>query len=863
MPGQKELWTKVFLDWFLLGEADELITTASSSFGATAALRTSREPLMLCGVHPPHFERKIWANVWGGAAPIEDCDGLSSGMSRDTGVGDVINDGDGIIGSKEDMELEGDELKHDELKHDELKHDELKHDELKHDELKHDELKHDELKDDAKKKEKKVKNAWSSWLWGKQESGGQASAESGLKEKPKAVVTPHGGGLPCNGPVCDNPFTNCDSTRCTFDGCKAEDVLSMVSKFKKVTDIIPNNVARAGIIRFNDCVKEFTECTPDEASDEAHKCGKYPRCHVMEGFFCLNAHQSLGARVLYCTGKHLVMSSGHAFDYEGKTGGMFVPIIAGMKENQELQSKSILPFYAVAGSDETKCDVFEQNLLGENYLLLKTHTCKNKGDFDWHRYVNAMKGHLEMLTLDPDGEGDPPWAHVTRVEDSFPLLEDLEGPLRIVCMWLDTYDTRNEERMERYFQMRLWTKIYVGEPMYAWSEVKRKNAKIVIYIKGWFPEESVTKFVPNCLHDGQGCVSDFGCSEESRVWESSKAISEIPHPPKLHHQDAELAVSSFMRCAAAVKDCSEESVKNKESLCSDFSTCRSRTGYACKNSDSSRAHRVLKCLGEHLVATSGLVFDPSAKDGGMAVPIIAGMKLNKALERKSMTMSDRYLYTAAEASAAHNDALLSNLFKADYDLLRTYKCPNGGFDMYKFVNAITSKLEMFIINPNSEVDNQSDGKCDKPACRIVEDEAGHDYNWVSLVCQYEKDFPLIEDPNSPLRIVVVHDNYQGDNRIIERMQRLVAASRWTKVWGDNIWYEWSPIRAQQPQTSLHIYVKGGFSLDGGVENFPAEASQSHSQREIPQEPHKKVSNEEKKKPRRVKPNRAKFGAFRV
>ena len=52
---------QVFMDWWLMGECDELIMMHWSTYGATAAMRTDLQPYIMCN---GDFVQKKWATVW-------------------------------------------------------------------------------------------------------------------------------------------------------------------------------------------------------------------------------------------------------------------------------------------------------------------------------------------------------------------------------------------------------------------------------------------------------------------------------------------------------------------------------------------------------------------------------------------------------------------------------------------------------------------------------------------------------------------------------------------------------------------------------------------------------------------------------
>ena len=60
-PHQKGIWEKVFLDWWLMGECNDLIMMHWSTYGATAAMRTNLDPVTFCN---GGFVRKKWSDVW-------------------------------------------------------------------------------------------------------------------------------------------------------------------------------------------------------------------------------------------------------------------------------------------------------------------------------------------------------------------------------------------------------------------------------------------------------------------------------------------------------------------------------------------------------------------------------------------------------------------------------------------------------------------------------------------------------------------------------------------------------------------------------------------------------------------------------
>jgi len=59
-----ETWKKVFLDWWLLGECDDMIAASWSTYSATAAMRTGIEPWIECPKGLGEFVRKVWHAVW-------------------------------------------------------------------------------------------------------------------------------------------------------------------------------------------------------------------------------------------------------------------------------------------------------------------------------------------------------------------------------------------------------------------------------------------------------------------------------------------------------------------------------------------------------------------------------------------------------------------------------------------------------------------------------------------------------------------------------------------------------------------------------------------------------------------------------
>jgi len=60
-PSDTEMWTKVLLDWWLLGECDDVVMMHWSTYGATATMRTGTEPFVFCH---GDFVKKRWSQVW-------------------------------------------------------------------------------------------------------------------------------------------------------------------------------------------------------------------------------------------------------------------------------------------------------------------------------------------------------------------------------------------------------------------------------------------------------------------------------------------------------------------------------------------------------------------------------------------------------------------------------------------------------------------------------------------------------------------------------------------------------------------------------------------------------------------------------
>lgn len=70
-PNRMGVWEKVVLDWWLLGECDEMLMTGWSTFGSTAAMRAGVQPHVAC---PDKWDHRDWKQV-SRIMEVESCTG--------------------------------------------------------------------------------------------------------------------------------------------------------------------------------------------------------------------------------------------------------------------------------------------------------------------------------------------------------------------------------------------------------------------------------------------------------------------------------------------------------------------------------------------------------------------------------------------------------------------------------------------------------------------------------------------------------------------------------------------------------------------------------------------------------------------
>jgi len=292
--------------------------------------------------------------------------------------------------------------------------------------------------------------------------------------------------------VGGNPYTNCDSSECSLDGCDNNTFTTAIKTLKglKPQKAEPSlEAVREGVKAFKKCMHDFMSCNKTQSSgtNGSHFCSSYPRCPGDSGFYCAYAEQCIGARALFCAGKHLAMNTGHSFDFFAAPGGYAVPLSAGLEQNPSLKGAPAAPFYTSCEMNVEHHGYFVTNMKARNYLLLRNDNCFNSG-FDTAGFVKATAPTLEIMTQDADGHDV---AEFINSIVNYPALTQDFPNMRYHLIQEHPEGGGTINLMDRLVEEKKWTRVWHSHAWYEWSYIykeHRKDTYFAVYAKGHMPE---------------------------------------------------------------------------------------------------------------------------------------------------------------------------------------------------------------------------------------------------------------------------------------------------------------------------------------------------------------------------------------
>jgi len=292
-----------------------------------------------------------------------------------------------------------------------------------------------------------------------------------------------------------NPFTDCTTSQCSLDGC---DINTFTKAITTLKALVPQKAepsleaTREGVKAFKKCMDDFMSCseTSTMSTDETQFCSSYPRCNPVSGFFCAHAAKCIGARALFCVGKHMAMNTGHSFDFFAAPGGFALPLSVGLQQNPSLKGVQGAPFYTSCEMNAEHYEYFDKNMLGKNYLLLKNEKCYDSS-FDTTAFVKATAATLEIITQDPNGADVANF--ISGIMDYSVFTEEFPN-MRYHLIQQHPEKSETYEMMERLVKEKKWTRVWYSRTWFKWSDIfqeHRPDTNFVVYAKGHMPEMQV------------------------------------------------------------------------------------------------------------------------------------------------------------------------------------------------------------------------------------------------------------------------------------------------------------------------------------------------------------------------------------
>lgn len=252
--------------------------------------------------------------------------------------------------------------------------------------------------------------------------------------------------------------------------------------------VLPDSTNPSPVKQFLDCMGRYEGCSEEDVSDPESQCSTYSLCNPpeAEGQYCGFASQLLGARVLYCAAKHLILNTGHVFDFFASFGGFAAHTTSGFTENENLIRSGATYLFASIEADYTMIpdkSVYpglHKNLEGRNYVLLRNAECLDT--FDMKPFVDSLQATLEMILVDLQPSA------VDAFDVAFPQLEDPKSKIQVIVMQRHgsaNYGSNLVDRLEGLIAEGKWARIYSKNPYYEWSWVfsQREDTLMEVYVR--------------------------------------------------------------------------------------------------------------------------------------------------------------------------------------------------------------------------------------------------------------------------------------------------------------------------------------------------------------------------------------------